>query len=125
MGSAEPAVAQVAPPDSSAGAEKPVAAIDAGTPQRPTTGALSISSKPPCEILVDGKPLGLRTPQLDVQLAPGVHKITLVNVEFGIEDSFSIEIAAGERVRTSKDFSDKLKRVEVPSKTTTINPFGK
>lgn len=73
-------------------------------------GMLSLGSKPPCEILVNGKRTGLTTPQRDMVLPVGSHKITLINKEFGIRESFSVQVEAGSERRVVKDLSKQIKR---------------
>ena len=72
------------------------------------TGTLLLGSKPPCDIYVDGKDTGLQTPQRDIKLSSGKHKITLVNNEFGIRETFYVEIKADQTEKLIKDFSDRL-----------------
>ena len=79
-----------------------------GTPAVKGDGVLSLGAKPPCEIFVDGRNTGLRTPQREIKLSAGKHKITLLNNEFGIKESFSVEIKAGETAKMVKDFSDRI-----------------
>ncbi len=71
-------------------------------------GVLSLGAKPPCEIFIDGRNTGLRTPQRELKLPAGRRKITLLNNEFGIKESFWVEIKAGETTKTVKDFSDRI-----------------
>ncbi len=71
-------------------------------------GTLSLGAKPPCEIFIDGRNTGLKTPQREIKLPAGKHKITLLNNEFGIKESFPIEIKANETAKMVKDFSDRL-----------------
>jgi hypothetical protein len=71
-------------------------------------GILSLGSKPPCDIYVDGKATGLKTPQRELKLPAGRRKITLMNNEFGIKESFTVEIKAGEVLKQVKDFSDRM-----------------
>lgn len=71
-------------------------------------GTLQVSAKPPCEILVDGKATGLRTPQRQIVLSVGSHRIGLVNQEYGINESYSVEVSAGSPAKLVKDFSDRL-----------------
>ncbi len=71
-------------------------------------GTLLISAKPPCAIYIDGKNTGLKTPQRDIKLSAGNHRITLVNEEHGIKESFSVGIEAGEQTKSIKDFMDRL-----------------
>jgi eukaryotic-like serine/threonine-protein kinase len=72
------------------------------------TGTLLLGSKPPCEIFIDGKSTGLSTPQKDIKLPSGKHKVTLINNEYGIKESFSVEIKADVVEKAIKDYSDKL-----------------
>jgi eukaryotic-like serine/threonine-protein kinase len=71
-------------------------------------GTLQLGSKPPCEILVDGKATGLSTPQREILLPVGSHKITLVNEEYSIRESFFVDIRADVPAKVVKDFSDRL-----------------
>jgi serine/threonine protein kinase len=73
-------------------------------------GTLLLGSKPPCDILVDGSSTGLHTPQRDMKLPAGKHKITLVNDELGIKETFNVNIQAGQTEKQIKDFSDKIKQ---------------
>ncbi len=66
-------------------------------------GTLMLSSKPPCDILVDGKPTGLATPQRAMELPAGTHKITLVNEAAGINKTVMIQINAGQPTKLVKD----------------------
>jgi hypothetical protein len=68
-------------------------------------GTLMISSKPPCEIYIDGKPTGLSTPQRSIELAAGTHKITLVNEEAGIKKSLPVRIKADEATKLIQDLT--------------------
>jgi serine/threonine protein kinase len=71
-------------------------------------GTLLLGSKPPCDIYIDGKDTGLQTPQRDIKLSAGKHKITLVNNEFGIKETFSVEIKADAVEKQIKDYSDRI-----------------
>jgi hypothetical protein len=46
-------------------------------------------------VYVDGKMIG-NTPQMNLQLSAGTHRITLVNPEFRLRKNISVTIAAGE-----------------------------
>lgn len=59
-------------------------------------GVLMISSKPPCEIHIDGKAIGLMTPQRSMPLPAGKHKITLVNATEKIKKTITVDITANE-----------------------------
>jgi hypothetical protein len=79
----------------------PVAAEPSGQ------GVLMISSKPPCEILIDGKPTGLMTPQRSLPLSAGPHKVTLVNTTEKIKKTLSIQITADQPTKVIQDLMDK------------------
>lgn len=66
-------------------------------------GTLMISSKPPCEILIDGKPTGLTTPQRSIPLPAGNHKITLVNSEKDIQKTIGVQITANATEKVIED----------------------
>ncbi|MCX5743593.1 MAG: hypothetical protein NT062_13965, partial [Proteobacteria bacterium] len=66
-------------------------------------GTLMISSKPPCEIAVDGKPTGLMTPQRAISLAAGTHKITLIAHDKSVKKTFSVQIAADKPTKVIQD----------------------
>jgi len=68
-----------------------------------STGTLMLSSKPPCDILVDGKATGLSTPQRAMELPAGAHKITLVNEGAGIHKTVMVQINAGQPTKLVKD----------------------
>jgi eukaryotic-like serine/threonine-protein kinase len=71
-------------------------------------GTLLLGSKPPCDIFIDGKATGLQTPQRDIKLPSGKHKITLVNNEFGIKETFAVDIKADATEKAIKDYSDRI-----------------
>jgi hypothetical protein len=75
--------------------EKPVVAAG--------TGTLMISSKPPCEILIDGKATGMSTPQRAMSLPAGAHKITLVNAGANINKTVMVQINADQATKLVKD----------------------
>ncbi|HSK03714.1 MAG TPA: carboxypeptidase regulatory-like domain-containing protein, partial [Kofleriaceae bacterium] len=77
-------------------------------PKATGTGTLAINSKPSCEIYVDGASTGLYTPQLALKLPAGKRRITLVNNEYGIKESFAVEISADKPAKMIKDYSDRL-----------------
>jgi len=66
-------------------------------------GVLMISSKPPCEIHVDGKATGLMTPQRALPLSAGKHRITLVHPTEKIRKSFAVEITANASTKVIQD----------------------
>jgi eukaryotic-like serine/threonine-protein kinase len=77
-------------------------------PKATGTGTLAINSKPSCEIYVDGASTGLYTPQPAMKLPAGKRRITLVNNEFGIKESFAVEISPDKPARMIKDYTDRL-----------------
>jgi hypothetical protein len=72
-------------------------------------GTLQLAAKPPCEIIIDGKKTGLTTPQRDLDLSAGKHKVTLINKEHGIKEAFSVTVKAGQSTRVVKDLTRKMK----------------
>lgn len=71
-------------------------------------GTLALSAKPPCKIFVDGRDTGKTTPERALELSAGSHRITLMNNEFGIKESFTVKIKAGEATRAIKDYTDQI-----------------
>ncbi|MFN0253498.1 MAG: protein kinase domain-containing protein [Kofleriaceae bacterium] len=71
-------------------------------------GTLMLGSKPSCDIYIDGTNTGKQTPQRDLKLTVGKHRITLMNNEFGIRETFSVEIKADAPTKEIKDYSDRL-----------------
>ncbi len=69
-------------------------------------GVLMISTKPPCNIVIDGVRTGLLTPQRAIPLSPGQHEILLVNEDLQIRKSFSVAITAGRATRLLRSFID-------------------
>ncbi len=72
-------------------------------------GVLMLAAKPPCGITIDGKDTGLMTPQRVLHLSPGTHKVTLVNVEHDLRESFQVSIKSGAKTKVIRDMSSKLK----------------
>jgi hypothetical protein len=70
-------------------------------------GVLMVSSKPPCEIFVDGKPTGLMTPQRSLPLSAGTHKITLVNSAEKIKKTLTVQITADQPTKLIQDLMAK------------------
>jgi eukaryotic-like serine/threonine-protein kinase len=71
-------------------------------------GMLGLGAKPPCRIFIDGRDTGQKTPQIGIKLKAGKHRVTLVNNEFGIKESFTVKITAGETEKAFKDMMDKV-----------------
>ncbi|MBK7195006.1 MAG: hypothetical protein IPH80_21205 [Myxococcales bacterium] len=94
-------------------ASKPAPTRVASKPAPASTGGaalLMIGSKPPCDIVVDGKRTGLSTPQRALKLTPGPHKVTLVNKQYGINESFTVTAKVGAPVKVVKDLTAKMRR---------------
>jgi hypothetical protein len=66
-------------------------------------GTLMISSKPPCEIVIDGRATGLTTPQRSIALPAGSHRITLLNSEKSIRKVVSVQIIANTTAKIIED----------------------
>ena len=98
---AKPPVATPPPAPATHTAARP--AVAAAIPT--SAGVLMISSKPPCEITIDGKPTHLMTPQRRLVLPQGPHTIGLVNPGQHIQSTTKIEILAGLPSRLIKDFT--------------------
>jgi hypothetical protein len=69
------------------------------------SGMLMISSKPPCEIIVDGKSTHLMTPQRALALSAGTHTIVLVNAQAKIRKTVPVMIAAKKSTKVLQDFT--------------------
>ncbi|MFI5306275.1 MAG: protein kinase [Polyangiales bacterium] len=61
------------------------------------TGTLRINSRPWSRVLVDGRMIG-NTPLMDVMLSSGRHTVTLMNPDFGMKKTITVQIKTGERV---------------------------
>jgi len=81
-----------------------LAALAAGT-----EGTLRLGAKPPCDIYIDGKNTGLKTPQRSIRLTAGKHSVKLVNPEHDISSSFGVKIAPGRTTTVIRDLSEKIK----------------
>jgi hypothetical protein len=71
-------------------------------------GTLMLGSKPPCDIMIDGKLTGLKTPQRSMELSAGTHQVVLVNADLGIEKKFKVRIAPGKTTKAIQDLTSKL-----------------
>jgi hypothetical protein len=67
-------------------------------------GVLMVSSKPPCAIIVDGKPTSLTTPQRSISLSAGAHKITLVNAQQNIRKTLAVRIKPDQSTKLIQNF---------------------
>ncbi|HEY3806946.1 MAG TPA: hypothetical protein VGL61_30290 [Kofleriaceae bacterium] len=82
-------------------AAKPVVAETAGG----ANGVLMVASKPPCEIVIDGHPTKLETPQRSIALAPGTHAVTLINAKLHINKTVPVQVAANKPTKLIRDFT--------------------
>jgi serine/threonine-protein kinase len=88
--SSSPSPARMSMPTPVASAAAPVAAGHGGA-----GGTLRVNSRPWAQIFVDGRPMG-NTPQPNLRLTPGNHKIQLVNQPMGLSKSFSVNVKPGD-----------------------------
>ena len=70
---------------------------------KPQPGALALKSTPVADIEIDGKPTGLKTPQTNIELAPGMHTIKLTSAEPRLEQTFIVEIMSGKTISEDRD----------------------
>jgi hypothetical protein len=68
-------------------------------------GVLMVASKPPCEIVIDGKPTQLETPQRSIALSPGTHSVTLINAKLHINKTVPVQVAANKPTKLIRDFT--------------------
>ncbi len=68
-----------------------------------------VSSKPPCEIAIDGVATMLTTPQRSIKLRAGKHKVTLFHLTRNIEATFDVVIEAGKPTKLIRDFMPKAR----------------
>lgn len=66
---------------------------------------LRISSKPPCQLIIDGRDMGW-TPQRGIAVAPGRHTVVFRNREFGVERKVIVDAKVGEVHRVIRDFTE-------------------
>ena len=59
-------------------------------------------------IFIDGRNTGLQTPQREVKLKTGKHKVTLVNNEYNIKETFTITVKPGKNDLVMKDLMDRV-----------------
>jgi hypothetical protein len=67
----------------------------------PSTGAISITSNPPSNVVLDGRPIG-RAPRV-VDVAPGTHTLVFVHPVLG-RQSVSVSVSAGKTASAAADF---------------------
>jgi hypothetical protein len=67
-------------------------------------GVLRIDSRPSSQVYVDGRLIG-NTPQLNIKLEPGPHRVTLVNEQNSINKNITLDIPPGETVVRTYDLT--------------------
>jgi len=60
----------------------------------PGEGLLAIAASTPCRILIDGHDTGLVTPQRELRIAAGRHRITLIDDAHRLEDHSEVVVGA-------------------------------
>lgn len=108
-----PEHSETAPAHHTKAASHPAPAVERITTPAPRSapaapsgsGILMISSKPPCEIVVDGKSTHLQTPQRAIPLAPGTHTVLLVNAQLKIHKTVAVDIVAKKPTKVIQDFT--------------------
>jgi hypothetical protein len=73
----------------------------------PAVGTLMVSSKPPCEIVIDGVATVLTTPQRAIKLRPGKHKVTLLNEDYKIDATFEVLVEPQKATKLIRDLMPK------------------
>lgn len=58
------------------------------------SGTLRVNSRPWSQVFIDGRLIG-NTPQLNIALPAGQHRVDLVNPQLGMKKSFSVRVRAG------------------------------
>ena len=61
------------------------------------TGTLRVNTRPWSVVYVDGRMIG-NTPQMNIPVSAGSHRLTLVNPDFNIRENVSVNVPAGETV---------------------------
>jgi serine/threonine-protein kinase len=106
-------------------------------------GLLSITTKPACEVTIDGGAT-FHTPVRGYKLAAGRHTIAIANADLSVAETVTVDIDPNKPESVSRDYSDRIKPVVVKppvnkdktidptftkpdkpeTKDKTINPFG-
>jgi eukaryotic-like serine/threonine-protein kinase len=58
-------------------------------------GTLRINSRPWAQVVIDGRPIG-NTPQMNISLPAGNHRVQLVNPEFNLKKNLTVTIKPGQ-----------------------------
>jgi hypothetical protein len=70
-------------------------------------GTLQINSTPWSQVIVDGRVIG-NTPQMSIQLPAGSHRVELVNDQFNVRETLTVQITPGETTR-------RIVRLQIPT----------
>ena len=93
---AEAAPAEAAPAEAAPAEAAPANATDSPSAADETQmGKLSISSTPAGDIFLDGEPLNLQTPAMDIPVAVGTHTLRVVDTATNVEKSVTFDIEPG------------------------------
>ena len=84
-------------------AEAPKAEAPKAAKSEGGNGTLMVSSKPPCNIWIDGNDTGLVTPQRSISLGAGTHKVTFVNAAHSITKTVAVKISADQSTKLIQD----------------------
>ena len=58
-------------------------------------GSLDVNCIPWCRVYLDGRDTGLESPALGIELAPGAHRLRVVNPPTGLQRELDVEITSG------------------------------
>jgi hypothetical protein len=75
--------------------DDPPAGMDTAMAGGTGPGTLRINTRPWSQVYVDGRLIG-NTPQMNISLPAGSHRVTLVNPDFNIRQSVSVTVEAGQ-----------------------------
>ena len=86
----------VLPGDGDAGLAGPAAVLSAADESKPgPVGWLRLRTRPRVEVYIEGRQIGM-TPVDDLELAPGVHRLRLLNKEAGVDTIVKVRIRRNE-----------------------------
>jgi hypothetical protein len=71
------------------------------------SGTLMVSTKPPCEIAIDGKATGLVSPQRSINVAAGRHQVTFTNRQQHIKTTVAVAVTANHSTKLIRDLMSK------------------
>jgi hypothetical protein len=71
-------------------------------------GFLSLNTTPWTKVFINGEDIGRHTPLRNYSLSPGEHKITCINNEFGIRETFFVVIRPNKTTTIIKNLTSKI-----------------